>query len=267
MGSLSPSSCSSWVVVLALVKACALIFSGGLAPALAQTSCPVSLTSSNGTVKSFTKCTDLQNQGSTLSWSFQPPSDAANSNLGGIFDVAFRTRLTSSGGWAAWGINFDVPESMEGTNALIAFNADNGSNVLPYKLTTAVKNNGAPLVCSPIDLVVLASGVEIANTQEVTIFATVRLPPNLTVINQVWNRGSSVTNYRALTHAITRDTISAYGTLDFSSGAVTAGTVANHDLKNVSSTFFMVSPCPLDFLPLSPSGCVVLLWCKFCCGK
>ncbi|BBN02509.1 hypothetical protein MPTK1_2g15890 [Marchantia polymorpha subsp. ruderalis] len=202
-----------------------------VAPASAQTVCPVMLTSLNGTVKTYAMCTDLQNQGCTLSWSFLPTGALQG---GGILDVAFRTTLTGARGWAAWGINLELARSMVGTNALIAFNATNGTNVLPYKLPSNLRNPSPPLLAaSPIDLEVLSSHADIVpTTLETTIYASIRLPANLTTLNQVWNRGPAVAGFSPLIHDQTAATLSAYGTLDVSTGAVTAGTVANEDLKN-----------------------------------
>ncbi|KAL2642610.1 hypothetical protein R1flu_010197 [Riccia fluitans] len=206
-----------------LIVVAIAVFTGSFRPASAQTSCPVSV-GFNGTEKSFANCTDLRSQASTLSWSFKEES---NSSVG-ILDVAFRTTLLSTGGWAGWGINLVSANDMIGTNALIAFDAANGSNVLLYKVTAAQKSSLAPLVCSPIDITVLSKSVQIVDLS-ITIFSTIRLPPNLTVIHQFWNRGTRVTNFQPETHPTSGAYLSSFSSIDVSSGAVSEGTVDNSD--------------------------------------
>ncbi|MCO5604583.1 hypothetical protein L7F22_058751 [Adiantum nelumboides] len=168
----------------------------------------------NGSVVNFTKCSALAKQNAALAWTYYEN----NSTL----LVGFAGTAPSSSGWVGWGINPTAKGRMVGTSALIAFSASNGSNVLPYKLTEAVYELTEPLTCSPVDLVVDATAVEIQETT-MSIFAALQLPSNMTSLNFVWNRGPGVQNFQPAQHGLTGEDLSGFETFNISTAQSLGG--------------------------------------------
>ncbi|KAI5071598.1 hypothetical protein GOP47_0013849 [Adiantum capillus-veneris] len=160
----------------------------------------------NGSTVNFTKCTALPAQGSLLAWTFNED----NSTL----SVAFEGIAPSASGWVGWGVNPTTPSQMAGSSVLIAFQAaENGSNVLPYKLTSEVKLLQMPLNCTPIDLIINTMAVEIEGAS-MRLFAILQLEPNQTVLNHVWNRGSTVRNFQPRQHELLGENLRGAQTID-----------------------------------------------------
>lgn len=169
----------------------------------------------NSSAFNFTKCAALSAQSAVLAWTF----NENNSTLA----MAFSGTAPSSSGWVGWGVNPTVGAQMVGSSALIAFqSADNGSNVLPYKLTTEVQLLEVPLICSPVDLVILTTAVEIRGTS-MSFFAALQLPPNKTVLNHIWNRGSQVQSFQPQQHGLSADDLRGYQTIDMYTAQIIAG--------------------------------------------
>lgn len=160
----------------------------------------------NGSPYNFSKCAALPVQEAFLAWTFYEE----NSTL----LMAFAGTAPSSSGWVGWGVNPTTPTQMVGTSALIAFqSAVNGSNVLPYMLTREVHGLTEPAVCSPIDLVVETTAVEIQGAS-ISFLAALRLPPNQTTLNHLWNRGPVVNNFQPQQHSLVTEEITGYLTID-----------------------------------------------------
>eukprot|EP00250_Pteridium_aquilinum_P014560 c22061_g1_i1 orf=343-1476(+) len=168
----------------------------------------------NGSPVNFTKCAALPTQGAMLAWTFYED----NSTL----SIAFAGTAPSSSGWVGWGINPDKPGTMVGSSALIAFSARNGSNVLPYKLTSAVQFLTEPLTCSPVDLVIETTAVEIQGTS-MSFFAALRLPPNKTTLNHIWNRGSGVLSFQPQQHGLSAADLLGSQSIDMYTAQTIAG--------------------------------------------
>ncbi|MCO5587921.1 hypothetical protein L7F22_041874 [Adiantum nelumboides] len=172
----------------------------------------------NGSTVNFTKCTILAAQDSLLAWTF----DEENSTLA----LAFEGVAPNASGWVGWGVNPTTPARMVGSSALIAFQAaENGSNVLPFKLTSDVQLLQAPLSCTPIDLIVQATAVEINGTS-MRLFVTLQLEPNKTVLHHVWNRGSTVSNFQPQQHGLSRENLRGFQTIDMYTAQTVASTAS-----------------------------------------
>eukprot|EP00249_Psilotum_nudum_P007167 c20361_g1_i2 orf=1032-2261(+) len=188
--------------------------------ALAQ-SCSKSLQFQNGDRKSFASCVDLSVQGAKLAWSLDPVNNTLS--------VAFSGSAPSSSGWVGWGLNPTKPQ-MVGTSSFIAFSTSNGTHLLPYNLTAATQQ-GSPLITGPIDYTVLEKDVEISGLN-VSIYVKLILPSNQTLLNHVWNRGSSVVNFEPQPHSLSQNDLLGAKQIDMSSGAVTSSGNSHQHLKN-----------------------------------
>ncbi|MCO5602846.1 hypothetical protein L7F22_056985 [Adiantum nelumboides] len=146
----------------------------------------------NGSVHSFVNCLDLPAQGASIAWTL---ADDSLSTQGYYeLELAFSGTAPSKSGWVGWGLNPDKPQ-MAGSSVWVAFNAANGSTLLPYQLTPATLA-GAPLKCSPVDYVVKASSVEISG-MAMSMLLTLHLNASMpTTLNHVWNRGASVSAFQ-----------------------------------------------------------------------
>ena len=103
----------------------------------------------------LSNCVDLSVQGAKLAWTYHSSNNSV--------DLVFSGTASSSSGWVGWGINPTTPNTMVGSSVFIAFQSSvNGSNVLPYKLTTQIQTFADPCACSPIDFVVNNTAVEIS---------------------------------------------------------------------------------------------------------
>lgn len=151
----------------------------------------------------YSKCASLSSQGASLAYTYS----RATRRL----DIAFSSTAVSPGGWVGWGIN-PTGWGMVGSSVLVAFQAVNGSNVLPYKLTAAAEA-GDRVICSPVDMAILSKSVQISGVH-MTIFATIQLRPGQTSLNMVWNRGSSVRNFSPQPHSLLPANLGSFTTID-----------------------------------------------------
>ncbi|KAI5081436.1 hypothetical protein GOP47_0004619, partial [Adiantum capillus-veneris] len=169
-----------------------------------------------GANKLFANCNDLVVQGANIAWSLEAEN--------GTLEVLFSGNAPVAGGWVGWGINPSASGlSMAGTQAFIAFQAHNGSTVLTYNVTTSTQL-GAPFACSPISLRVLDMAVEIIGLR-IYIFVSLSLPSNQTntstsLLNHVWNRGQSVSNFQPAPHSFSAEDVSGLKAINMSSGIV-----------------------------------------------
>lgn len=207
--------------LLLLIPLLALLF-----PSASYSQC-----SSNSINSGFAQCVDLQP--STFAWTYFSDNLTAS--------IAYTDTALSTSGWVGWGINFDG-NSMVGSNALIAFLEPNGtSTVLRYKLTSTVYDNASyPLdPVSSFDLQVLNMSTMISGTT-FTILATLQFSSNqTTTVNQVYNRGPSVTNDVPAPHGTGQR--NGMNTVDLSTGSVTASLPPHQQLKNTHGALAAVS--------------------------
>eukprot|EP00250_Pteridium_aquilinum_P016487 c23127_g1_i1 orf=294-1541(+) len=181
--------------------------------------CSKSLTI-NGSVHTFVNCVDLQVQGASIAWTLvlsnSSNSSSSSSQDYNVLDLAFSGSATATEGWVGWGLNPDRPQ-MVGSSTFLAYNAANGSNLLPYRLTTATLG-GTPLACSPIDYTVAASAVQISGVA-MSMLLTLHLNASLPLtLNHVWNRGPSVSQFHPAPHSTQANDLKAFTQIDMSTG-------------------------------------------------
>ncbi|KAF5796184.1 putative DOMON domain-containing protein [Helianthus annuus] len=162
--------------------------------------------------KVYTNCTDLPTLNSTLHWTYT----LENSTL----SIAFIAPPATPNGWIAWAIN-PTGTGMAGSQSLIAFKDSNDSmTVKTYNISSY-----ASIVEGKIAFEVPESSAEFVNGV-MMIFASVKLPENMTEVNQVWQVGGSVTDGRPAKHAFLPANLNAVGKLQLAEKAATAGVPA-----------------------------------------
>lgn len=176
----------------------------------------------------FTSCSPLAAFGSFLHWNY----DDQNSTV----SIAYRHPGTPSSSWIAWGLNPSGAQ-MLGTQALVAFTNSRGEF---QAYTSSVDAYGTQLPPGNLSFGVSLVSASLVNG-EATIFATLELPANLIMTNQVWQMGP-VTNGIPQIHQMGGDNRRSIGTIDFRTGQSSAsGGVGNRlTRRNVSSTLFSV---------------------------
>uniref|UniRef100_A0A5B7BXX4 Cytochrome b561 and DOMON domain-containing protein n=1 Tax=Davidia involucrata TaxID=16924 RepID=A0A5B7BXX4_DAVIN len=126
--------------------------------------------------KVFSACNDLPNLNSFLHWTYNPTSGTAQ--------IAYRHNGITSAKWVAWGIN-PKSKGMVGTQALVAFQQSDGTMKAYTSPVTSYRTN---LQEGNLDFAVSDLSATYKNN-EITIFATLKLPSNTTTVNHVWQDG------------------------------------------------------------------------------
>ncbi|GLJ53632.1 hypothetical protein SUGI_1144000 [Cryptomeria japonica] len=201
-----------------------LLFGWDAAAQTSNSSCPLKFT---GETKTFQYCSKLNALGATLSYIYHVEN--------GSLEIAFQAKPPASGGWVCWGIN---PKglAMIGTQALIAFRLGNGTTVVD---TYDVESKSDALNRSKISLNVTSkSAVYEASSGKITIFASLVLDSNQISINQVWQVGSSVTNFSPDVHKFDDANLQSLGALNLSE----ATSVPSSPITPTSN-----SGCPIKF--------------------
>ncbi|KAH7546755.1 hypothetical protein FEM48_Zijuj01G0235100 [Ziziphus jujuba var. spinosa] len=161
--------------------------------------------------KSFVACKDLPVLNSTLHWSYYPSS--------GTVDIAFRQTATTTSTWAAWAIN-PTSHGMVGAQALVAFQQSDGTMVAyssPIQSYATLLRKGE--LSFPVFNISAASS-NINSFFEITIFATIQLPGNSTLVNHLWQQGPLLQGDVLGMHPLTGDHVKSFGSLDFASGKI-----------------------------------------------
>ncbi|OVA09271.1 Cytochrome b561 [Macleaya cordata] len=184
----------------------------------------------------------LPTQQASIAWTFHPH----NATL----ELVFFGTFISPSGWVGYGINPTSPE-MTGTRALIAFpDPNSGAMVLlTYILDPTVKLQRTSLLSRPLDIHVMSSSVtlyggrmgSVHNGAAVQIYTTLKLSPNRTKINLVWNRGLYVQGYSPTIHPTTINDLSSVTTINILSGFSAAGHSNIKTLKTVHGILNAVS--------------------------
>ncbi|CAF1857563.1 unnamed protein product [Brassica oleracea var. botrytis] len=156
----------------------------------------------------FTSCTPLAALGSFLHWNY----NGQNSTV----SIAYRHPGTSSSSWIAWGLN-PSGARMLGTQALVAFTNSSGQF---QAYTSSVDDLNTQLPPGSLSFGVSLVSATLVNG-EATIFATLELPANLVMTNQVWQEGP-VANGVPQIHQRTGDNIRSIGRIDFRTGQSSA---------------------------------------------
>ncbi|KAF9590743.1 hypothetical protein IFM89_038056 [Coptis chinensis] len=170
--------------------------------------------------RAFASCTDLQVLNSFLHWTYTPSNRTVN--------LAYRHTGISPSSWIAWAIN-PTGRGMVGSQALVAFQT--GGQMNAY--TSQVTSTQTVLPRGNLSFPVPTITAEFANNnREMTIFATLVLPPGGTTVNQVWQQGPMNGNTPQI-HLLNGANIRSTGTIDFLSGQSGGGgsAAANSRLK------------------------------------
>ncbi|KAI3457745.1 hypothetical protein Pfo_014408 [Paulownia fortunei] len=164
------------------------------------------LTCSNNTLspnRVFNSCTDLPYLGAHLHWSYIPSLRKVS--------IAYRARQISEG-WIAWAIN-PTGTGMVGSQALVAFHNANGSMTVYPTSITSYNPSMLPAVLS---FQVSNISAEYKNN-DMTIYAVVGPLENGTIVNHVWQAGSSVSSNIPQIHSTSPPHLQSMGKIDFQS--------------------------------------------------
>ncbi|WOL03689.1 cytochrome b561 and DOMON domain-containing protein [Canna indica] len=187
-------------------------------------SCSLEPFSSN---RVYYSCSILSYLSSSLSWSY----DSAASTL----SIAFVAPPPKAEGWVAWAIN-PTGDGMDGSQALVAFHQPDGSmGVQTFNISGTTLTKG-PIKFETSDLAAeYSDGV-------MRIFGKIKLPAGMTVVNHVWQVGSSVGNDGyPLPHEMKEENLQPKGKLDLIQGAMSLSQGSTTRNKNVHGVLNAVS--------------------------
>ncbi|CAN8265618.1 unnamed protein product [Cochlearia groenlandica] len=168
--------------------------------------------------KHFRSCIDLPVLDSYLHFSYVLET--------GLLDVAYRHTNVKPSSWIAWGIN-PTSKGMSGSQTLLAYRNSTSGLVRAY--TSSIKGYSTKLEEGPLSFRVTQLSAQYLN-EEMTIFATMVLPPNTTLVNHLWQDGPLKEGDRLGMHAMSGDHLKSMSTLDLLSGQVTATKPANGNM-------------------------------------
>ncbi|KAG7533444.1 Cytochrome b561/ferric reductase transmembrane, partial [Arabidopsis thaliana x Arabidopsis arenosa] len=189
--------------------------------------------------KHFRSCIDLPVLDSYLHFSYVRET--------GVLDVAYRHTNVESSSWIAWGIN-PTSKGMVGAQTLLAYR--NSSSGFMRAYTSSIKDYSTKLQEGPLSFHVTQLSAEFLNG-EMTIFATIVLPTNTTVVNHLWQDGPLKEGDRLGMHAMNRDHLKSMASLDLLSGQVTTTKAANDIMLLVKNIHGLVNAvCWGIFMPI-----------------
>lgn len=169
--------------------------------------------------KAFASCADLPALNSFLHWTHNPSSRT--------LEIAFRHARVSPSTWVAWGLN-PTSAAMLGTQAIVAFQKPDGTTAV---YTSPIDSYQTLLREGNLSFPVSGLSATFLNN-EVTIFATMELPENTTVVNHVWQDGPIFGNNLGM-HEVSGPHLQSMGTLNLSSGQASAAHGMNSRTKLV----------------------------------
>ncbi|ESQ32389.1 hypothetical protein EUTSA_v10005638mg [Eutrema salsugineum] len=179
--------------------------------------------------KHFRSCIDLPVLDSFLHFSYVRET--------GVLEVAYRHTNIESSSWIAWGIN-PTGKGMLGAQTLLAYRNSTSGSMRAY--TSSIKSYSTMLQEGPLSFRVTQLSAEYLNG-EMTIFATIVLPSNTTVVNHLWQDGPLKEGNRLGMHAMGGDHLKSMATLDLLSGQVTATKPANGNMLRVKQIHGVVN--------------------------
>ncbi|EOA14910.1 hypothetical protein CARUB_v10028240mg [Capsella rubella] len=189
--------------------------------------------------KHFRSCIDLPVLDSFLHFSYVRET--------GVLEVAYRHTNIESSSWIAWGIN-PTRKGMLGAQTLMAYRNSTSGVMRAY--TSSIKDYSPKLQEGPLSFRVTQLSAEYLNG-EMTIFATIVLPSNTTVVNHLWQDGPLKEGDRLGMHAMSGDHLKSMATLDLLSGQVTATEAAKGDILLVKRIHGIVNAvCWGIFMPI-----------------
>ncbi|WCJ37470.1 Cytochrome b561 and DOMON domain-containing protein At5g35735 [Euphorbia peplus] len=175
----------------------------------------------------FQQCSDLPVLNSFLHWTYHPTNLTA--------DIAFRKTGSSTTNWVVWSLN-PSGQRMLGSQALVAFH----SSGVPTAYTTRIDSMAPAMQNQTLSFGVSNIRAEYSSSNgEMIIFATLQLDNSLISTNQVWQEGPmSGTSFGTHPMGVNQGSV---GTIDFSTGATTAGSAPSNKDKNVHGVLNAVS--------------------------
>ncbi|KAG2258497.1 hypothetical protein Bca52824_077791 [Brassica carinata] len=179
--------------------------------------------------KHYRSCKDLPVLDSFLHFSYARET--------GVLDVAYRHANLESSSWIAWAIN-PTKKGMLGAQALVAYRNSTSGVMRAY--TSNINSYATMLQESPLSFRVTQVSAEYLDG-EMTIFATMVLPPNTTVVNHLWQDGPLKEGDRLGMHAMSGDHLKSMSTLDLLSGQVTASKSVNGNILLVKRIHGLVN--------------------------
>ncbi|KAI3910014.1 hypothetical protein MKX01_041299 [Papaver californicum] len=163
---------------------------------------------SNQVSTDFSSCNDLPFLNSFIHWKYDSTAGRVN--------IAYRHTDIDSNRWIAWAIN-PTATGMAGCQALVAYLKD--GQMLAY--TSPIPTYRTTLAQGNLSFEVPALSASFQN-REMTIFATIQLPSNTTLVNQVWQEGPLV-NGKPVMHDMNEANRQSKGSLDLLSGQQSSG--------------------------------------------
>ncbi|XVF81500.1 hypothetical protein PTKIN_Ptkin15bG0160200 [Pterospermum kingtungense] len=157
--------------------------------------------------KLYTSCSDLSALNCYLHWTYDQAA--------GTVDLAFRHTGTTSSRWSAWAIN-PSGASMLGSQALVAYVNSSG---VPHAFTSSIDSMSPSMQQSNLSFGVPNISATFENN-EMTIFAVLSIPSNLSSTNQVWQEGP-VSNDQLGIHPTTGANMQSAGSVNFLTGEST----------------------------------------------
>ncbi|XP_010270148.1 PREDICTED: cytochrome b561 and DOMON domain-containing protein At5g47530-like [Nelumbo nucifera] len=193
--------------------------------------------------RQFSSCSDLPVLNSYLHWTYSPSA--------GSVQIAYRHTGVTTSNWVAWAIN-PTSQGMIGAQALVAYQQSNGSMLAYTSPVTSVSTSLAEgnLSFQVSDLLATF------DNNEMTIFATIELPNNLTTVNQVWQVGP-VDQSTPRSHTTSGDNINSKGSLNFLSGQTTTTGNSVQRRRNVHGVLNAIS-----WGTLMPLGAIIARYLK-----
>ncbi|XP_010445989.1 PREDICTED: cytochrome b561 and DOMON domain-containing protein At5g48750-like [Camelina sativa] len=194
--------------------------------------------------KHFRACIDLPVLDSFLHFSYVPET--------GVLEVAYRHTNIESSSRIAWGINVitinPTSKGMLGAQTLLAYRNSTSGFMRAY--TSSIKDYSTMLQEGPLSFRVTQLAAEFFNG-EMTIFATMVLPSNTTVVNHLWQYGLLKKGDRLGMHAMSGDHLKSMATLDLLSGKVTTTKAVNGNMILVKRIHGLVNAvCWGIFMPI-----------------
>ncbi|KAG2258415.1 hypothetical protein Bca52824_077709 [Brassica carinata] len=179
--------------------------------------------------KHYRSCKDLPVLDSFLHFSYARET--------GVLEVAYRHANLESSSWIAWAIN-PTKKGMLGAQCLVAYRNSTSGVMRAY--TSSINSYSTMLQESPLSFGVTQVPAEYVDG-EMTIFATLVLPPNTTVVNHLWQDGPLKGGDRLGMHAMSGDHLKSMSTLDLLSGQVTESKSDNGNMLLVKRIHGLVN--------------------------
>ncbi|XP_010548789.1 PREDICTED: cytochrome b561 and DOMON domain-containing protein At3g59070-like [Tarenaya hassleriana] len=161
--------------------------------------------------RTFRTCSDLPVLDSFIHFSYVQET--------GVLDVAYRHAKMEPSSWVSWAIN-PRGHGMSGAQSVVAYR--NSTTGLMRAYTSPIASYSTILQEGPLSFKANNISAEYSSDSEMTIFATLVLPPNTTVVNHLWQDGPVLEGGRLGMHAMGGDHLKSMGTLDLLSGRVLA---------------------------------------------